>query len=298
MTSLQYSVVDAFTSTPFQGNSAAVIVFDSNTSPPDNILQNIAAEFNLSETAYVFPIAPERGDFYLRWFTPKVEVALCGHATLAAAYTLFSSQSYLLKDINSIQFTTNKSGVLIAKHLPDGRIELEFPVGEVVAIDEALDRQIIEDSITIAFAAEEKPVITFMGQGNGDSYSGYLVVEIAPGIDLRNAVVNTEIFMKLAPKFLVIVVTQRGDDVEETFKSRVFAPALGIFEDPVTGSAHSFIAKYWAERVKADGKSIPNMLGRQVSARSGEVGVSLANDGTTCQLQGRAVLVARGEIFV
>jgi len=298
MTALHYSVIDAFTSTPFHGNSAAVIVFDSNTSPPDHTLQCIAAEFNLSETVYVFPIAPEKGQFYLRWFTPTVEVALCGHGTLAAAYTVFSSESYRSKDIKVIEFVTNKSGVLTAKHLPDGRIELEFPAGEVVPIDQPLDKQCIKDAVTTAFVAEEKPVIKFMGRGNGDSYDGYLVIEIAPGLDLRNAVVHAEIFSKLAPKDVVILVTQRGDDVEETFKSRVFAPAVGILEDPVCGSAHSLVAKYWAERVKADAKDIPDMLGRQVSARSGEVGVSLTVDGKTCQLRGRAVRVARGEIFV
>ncbi|KIJ26092.1 hypothetical protein M422DRAFT_783191, partial [Sphaerobolus stellatus SS14] len=127
MPSLPYTVVDAFTSVPFKGNPAAVIVLNSQL--PNDILQNIAAEFNLSETAFITPIDPSSGNFGLRWFTPQAEVALCGHATLASARVLFSSPDVLPKSVQKIEFQTNVSGILTSKLLDDGRIELELPAG-------------------------------------------------------------------------------------------------------------------------------------------------------------------------
>ncbi|KAF8587652.1 phenazine biosynthesis protein [Ramaria rubella] len=293
---INYSVVDAFTSLAFKGNGAAVIILDPNCPLPDAILQLIAAEFNLSETAFVTPINPELGRFGLRWFTPKLEVALCGHATLAAASVLFSGGSVLPRNIDLIEFETVRSGVLTAKHLLDGRIELEFPSGEVAAADDTLTDK-VKRLVHHAFGAAEAPVLNFVGWGEGASYSTYLLIEISADYDLENAPINPASFLELAPQHEVIIVTQRGQG-EESFRSRVFAPANGIPEDPVTGSAHSMLGPYWAKLLQKGGNARSEMIGKQVSARSGEVGVSLDRGGMVCKLRGSTTLIAKGELYL
>ncbi|KIJ53214.1 hypothetical protein M422DRAFT_73970 [Sphaerobolus stellatus SS14] len=291
MPSLAYTVVDAFTSVPFKGNPAAVIVLNSQL--PNSILQNIAAEFNLSETAFITPIDPSSGNFGLRWFTPQAEVALCGHATLASARVLFSSPDILPKSVQKIEFQTNVSGILTSKLLDDGRIELEFPAGESIPL--ATEREnVVRDSIIQAFASPENLVIKSVTTGTGSSYGKYLTIEINDDFPLENtAVKNMDAIKFLAPESVVIIVTQISKTGEETFKSRVFGPAIGIPEDPVTGSAHSLLGPYWGSKL---GKTV--MLGRQVSNRSGEIGVVVDAEGKIAKLQGHAVAVAKGELFL
>ncbi|KIJ33934.1 hypothetical protein M422DRAFT_264075 [Sphaerobolus stellatus SS14] len=254
MPSLPYTVVDAFTSVLFKGNPAAVIVVNSQL--PNNILQNIAAEFNLSETAFITPIDSSSGNFGLRWFTPQAEVALCGHATLASARVLFSSPDVLPKSIQKIKFQTNVSGILTSKLLDDGRIELELPAGESIPL--ATEREnVVRDSIIQAFTSPEKLVIKSVTTGTGSSYGNYLIIEINDDFPLENtAVKNMDAIKSLAPESLVIIVTQISKTGEETFKLHVFCPAIGASEDPVTGSAHSLLGPYWGSKL---GKAV--MLG-------------------------------------
>ncbi|KIJ49135.1 hypothetical protein M422DRAFT_81827, partial [Sphaerobolus stellatus SS14] len=286
-----YTVVDAFTSVPFKGNPAAVIVLHSPL--PDNILQSIAAEFNLSETAFITPIDASSGKFGLRWFTPKREAPLCGHATLASACVLFSNPDILPKSVNLIEFQSKVSGILTSKLLDDGRIELEFPTGEPIPLD-AQRESVVRNALTKAFADSDNFLIKSVTAGTGASYGHCLIIEINDDFPLENArVKDMDAIASLGPERRTIIVTQSSKSGEETFKSRAFAPAGGIPEDPVTGSAHSILAPYWGSKL---GKTV--MLGRQVSSRSGELGIVLDVEKKIVKLQGHAVTVAKGELFL
>lgn len=294
MPSLTYYVVDAFTKVPFKGNAAAVVILDPDSQHSDTLLQSIAAEFNLSETAFAVPINKEKGLFHLRWFTPKTEVNLCGHATLATADVLFSNRELvgLAHDITRLEFETKNAGILVAEILQDGRIELEFPTGEIRPIDAAETRERISTAISTAFSPDP-PKINFLGDGKG-TYRGYLFVEIDANYDLEGHSVNSDGFKSLAPAHEVIIVSQRSITRDsEDFKSRVFGPTFGIPEDPVTGSAHSFIAPYWHKALAKDPEA--ELRGKQVSLRSGEI--ALVVDGERCKLRGNAALFAKGEFF-
>lgn len=190
MAPLPYSVVDAFTSKAFKGNAAAVIVL--KTPLYTTLLLDIATEFNLSETAFITPIDTSKGLFGLRWFTPSTEVALCGHATLAAALVLFSDESVLPSSVKKIEFKTNVSGTLIAKLSSDGRIELEFPAGETIPVSkekQATVRTVMKEAFANSL---NQPSVTNIVSGVGNSYSDYLIVEINEDFDLRGATVNAD----------------------------------------------------------------------------------------------------------
>ncbi len=259
--------IDAFTDQPFGGNPAAVCLLDAPADP--NWMQRVAAEMNLAETAFLVP----RGDrFGLRWFTPTVEVELCGHATLASAHALW--QVGCVPAGARITFET-ASGVLTAE--PDGdRIAIELPARPLVPCDtphglaEALGAAPLVVSGTVPARAH-----------------GNLLVEFAHETEVR----------ALAPRFdrlrgfdFGVIVTARGTGRYD-FISRYFAVPYGIDEDPVTGSAHCSLAPYWAERL---GKT--SFLAWQASARGGELHVQLGGD--RVRLSGHAVTVLRGELTV
>ena len=254
--------VDAFTEHPFSGNPAAVCLLDRERNT--DWLQAVAAEMNLSETAFLL----EQADgFGLRWFTPTTEVDLCGHATLAAAHVLW--EHGLLTHETTARFHT-RSGLLRATR-SNGMIELDFPA-------------------TPAEPAAEPPgLLAALGLDKGDIYRSrfdYLVV-----VD-HEAVVRT-----LRPDFpalgLVeargIMVTARSDDPAYDFISRFFAPAAGVNEDPVTGSAHCTLAPWWALQL-----SKPSMTAFQASKRGGVIKLSLQDD--RVYLSGRAVTIFTGEL--
>jgi len=195
-TSLNYTVVDAFTSTPFKGNPAAVIILASPL--PNDTLQSIAAEFNLSETAYITPIDAPKGRFGLRWFTPTMEYPLCGHATLASAHVLFSGSGIVPKEVKSIEFQTNVSGILTAKSLEDGRIELEFPAGVPVPVSPGRD-DVVRQAVTKAFLNPENLHLKAVLTGTGVPYGPYLIVEVNGEFNLDTAVVSDfEALVRLA----------------------------------------------------------------------------------------------------
>lgn len=191
MTALKYNIVDAFASTPFKGNPAAVITFPSADSvPTDTTLQAIATEFNLSETAYAaFRAIEDDGrvaKFTLRWFTPVLEVPLCGHATLATARVLFSSHE--LSGVEELKFETLFSGILVARKVPGtARIEISLPETPLVPVS-ADERARFAEVISQAFGGS----ITVK---NIQDAGFYALVHIDPSIDLENAVVNTDAFV-------------------------------------------------------------------------------------------------------
>ena len=259
---LCYFVVDAFTNRPFTGNPAAVVPLARWAD--DQWLQNVAMEMNLSETAFLVPNAD---GFDLRWFTPKAEVDLCGHATIAAAVVL--AHLGQLDEGASAAFST-RSGVLSAvRH--GSRITLDFPA---LHSEECAPPPGLLESLGVTARYVGRNTFDFAIEVGSES----VVRELAP--DMR----------RLATlKCRGVVVTARSDDPRFDFVSRFFAPAVGIDEDPVTGSAHCALAPYWGVRL---GKSA--MVGFQASARGGTVYVERRGDRVL--LGGEGVIFASGEI--
>ncbi len=267
MSSLRVRTVDAFTSRPFTGNPAGVVRLDGLlTQPPDGWCAAVAAELNLAETAFVSSTETAGADFGLRWFTPAVEVELCGHATLAAAHCLFADGV-----IGPIRFAT-RSGILTVTALPDGSRSMDFPANPAEPIEPP-------DGLADALGAE--PV--WVGRaGTGD----YLV-ELADAATVRGLRPDLAGLARFPVRG--VVVTAASDVPEADFVSRFFGPAVGVPEDPVTGSAHTALAPYWSSRM---GKT--ELLGLQVSARSGLVGVRLAGDRVA--LNGHAVVMLDAQL--
>jgi PhzF family phenazine biosynthesis protein len=258
--------VDAFAFGPFSGNPAAVCLLERPGDPA--WMQAVAAEMNLSETAFVHALGGEGpGRFGLRWFTPTVEVDLCGHATLATAHVLWDT-NHLAGD-TAARFET-RSGVLTASR-SDDEVELDFPADPVTAAQP-------EPGLLDALGLTEV-VVSSRGR------VGWLL-EVADAGGVRAARPD---FSRLAA-FDSAVLTARADDAAYDFVSRFFGPKYGIDEDPVTGSAHCALAPYWADRL---GQT--ELTGFQASARGGVVRVRVEGDRT--MLGGRAVTVTRGELL-
>lgn len=256
--------IDAFAAEAFRGNSAAVCLLDA--ARPDAWMQSVAAEMNLSETAFVLPQAD---GFNLRWFTPLAEVNLCGHATLATAHALWETGRLSL--IETARFHT-RSGLLTA--IRDGeRIELNFPV---VAPEPVTPPAGLLDALGIR--------ARYVGRGGTD----YLV-EAESEAAVR---AMTPDFVRLATvECRGVTVTAPSADGACDFVSRFFAPKVGINEDPVTGSAHCRLVPYWSAKL---GKT--TMVAHQVSQRGGVLFVTL--DGDRVRMAGQAVTVLRGELLV
>jgi PhzF family phenazine biosynthesis protein len=262
MSSIRCHGIDAFASRPFSGNPAAVCLLDREHDPA--WMQSVAAEMNLSETAFVRPLGE---GFELRWFTPATEVDLCGHATLAAAHAMW--QEGTVGDASPIRFHT-KSGLLTAIRNLDS-IELDFPATK---IERAEPPDGLIESLDV------RPV--FVGRTKFDVI---LAVETEAEIRLLRPD-----FRKLARvPTRGVIVTSVSDDPGFDFVSRFFAPASGIDEDPVTGSAHCCLAPFWRDRLGKD-----EMTAYQASARGGVVKVRVAADRVI--LGGQAVTVWRGEL--
>jgi predicted PhzF superfamily epimerase YddE/YHI9 len=257
------SIIDAFTDVAFAGNPAAVCLLDRW--PSDEWLQLVGREMNLSETAFLVPRWVS--EFELRWFTPKVEVALCGHATLASAHFLWTSKTAPID--RPLSFHTRKSGALSASRLASGEIELDFPAKPATPADAPPGMLAALGATAVAVAKNE---------------FDYLV-ELATDADVR----------KLAPDFAQlartecrgVIVTARSPDARFDFVSRFFAPQAGINEDPVTGSAHCCLSEYWGEKL---GKA--EMTGFQASERGGVVRVKRENG--RVKLSGRGVTITTG----
>jgi PhzF family phenazine biosynthesis protein len=256
-------LIDAFTTRPFRGNPAGVCLLHDPR--PDAWMQALAAEMNQAETAFLL-----RGDdgFGLRWFTPLAEVDLCGHATLASAYFLW--QEGHLKPRAEARFHT-KSGLLTARQRDDGAITLNFPA---TPADPAPAPNDLLSTLGLAQAAVLK------------SKFDYLVVADSAAEVRRLAPDPTRLAQVQARG---VIVTAPGDEPGLDFVSRFFAPAVGVDEDPVTGSAHCALGPYWGGRL---GKR--SLVGFQASARGGTVLVDLKDDRVL--LSGHAVAVVKGTL--
>ncbi len=255
--------VDAFTDQPFSGNPAAVCVLPR---PADEQwMQHVASEMNLSETAFLV----EQAEGYdLRWFTPAVEVDLCGHATLASAHILWE-QGFLSIDAPARFYT--KSGLLSATR-KDSWIELDFPAEPEEPTD-------IPETLFRALGAEAQ----YVGKNRFDFLLEFESAEV-----IRNMNPNFGLLGHISGRGFMI--TSRSDSREYDFISRFFAPACGINEDPVTGSAHCCLGPYWAKKL---GKQ--ELTAYQVSPRGGVVQMRIGND--RVYLGGQAVTVMRGTLL-
>jgi PhzF family phenazine biosynthesis protein len=261
--------IDAFSARPFGGNPAAVCLLDA--AAPAEWMQHVAAEMNLAETAFV---VPEGTDFGLRWFTPTVEVGLCGHATLASAHALWETGR--VPAGQRIAFQT-KSGTLTAEPAGD-RIAIELPARPVAPC-------VAPPDLLRALGCTDAKVYETVPAGA--SNHGNLLVDVRDEASVR----------ALAPRFDLlrgipagVIVTGRTDAGKYDFVSRFFAAPYGIDEDPVTGSAHCSLAPYWSPKLR---KTV--MLAWQASARGGELEVTLAGD--RVRMAGYAVTVLRGELI-
>ena len=259
--------IDAFADQPFHGNPAGVVPLEKWL--PDPVMQRIAFENGLAETAFFVPAEEEPNRYHLRWFTPAVEVDLCGHATLASAFTLFTQLGLTTKTVTF----DSRSGPLVVTRQAAGRLELDFPATPPnPGVDPASSR-------LVADALGCRP--EWLGESKFDLFA------VLPKAAQVRAL-QPDLAKVAAAGRRGLIVTAPGDG-DSDFDSRFFAPQSGIAEDPATGSSHCALVPYWAGRL---GKT--KLHARQVSARGGEFFCELRGD--RVGIAGHAVLYLRGEI--
>jgi PhzF family phenazine biosynthesis protein len=263
---MRYFHVDAFTQMPFAGNPAGVCPLDNW--PAAALMQQIAAENNLAETAFLVPRAGAAAEYDIRWFTPAVEIDLCGHATLAAAHVLFT---HLGLAETQVTFHS-QSGPLRVRREPDGRLTLDFPSRppqELAAHPTGLTDALGATPLRVLAARD-------------------LLVTFNTEVEVR--ALNPDMARLAALEYVGVIATAPGSG-EIDFVSRFFGPRVGVPEDPVTGSAHSTLIPYWAEKL-----GTTELRARQVSARGGDLWCRLRGD--RVDISGYAVTYAAGELLV
>lgn len=280
---VKYSVVDAFTESPFKGNPAAVCMLEEERE--DEWLQSVAAEFNISETCYLIRLDDVSANprFSLRWFTPVEEIKLCGHATLAASHFLFTSG---LVNSDIIEYST-LSGVLTAKRVADAelpagfQIELDFPVVPLTDYDLG-ENQLISQALSSA------PVIDLKKTTTGED----LFVVLSSAKHVTNLQPQFDDIQKCPGRGLIIsAIAPPESDFD--FFSRFFCPKLGVKEDPVCGSAHCALVAYWSKKL---GKH--DFVAYAASPRGGIVNVHLHEKRQRVLLRGKAITVMEGSVLV
>jgi len=272
---MRIRVIDAFTDRPFAGNPAAVCLLDAGTWPDEAWMRQVAAELHLSETAFAHPLPDGAdADWALRWFTPVDETNLCGHATLATAHALHSDRG----TPGTVRFSS-RSGVLVAHSRHDGTITLDFPAAPVTEVP-------APDGLARALGAV--PDATY-----GTGALGDLLAVLPDEAAVRALAPDLAALARLTRRDGIrgVIVTAPAPDPGGgyDFVSRFFAPASGIPEDPVTGSAHTALAPYWSGRLGRDG-----LTGLQASARPGLVRTAVHGD--RVHLTGQAVTVLDGTL--
>lgn len=256
-------IIDTFTSVPFRGNAAAVSVLAKF--PSEDEMQKAALIANLSETAFVVPNGPNEYD--LRWFTPECEVNLCGHATLATAHTLFKMG--MAEKNTELTFNT-KSGKLQAKILDNGEVELNFPMlpGEDVEMDPALAALGVT-AVNVARNREDD------------------LVEVRDAEALLSCAPDFKALAKMQMRGVIVTTSDAPEGFD--FASRYFAPKVGVNEDPVTGSAHCFLAPYWQKKLGKD-----EFRAYQASIGKGELGLKIL--GERLLISGKCITSIRGTV--
>ncbi len=253
--------IDAFTTKLFGGNPAAVCILDEWLS--NELMQKVAAENNLAETAFA---VKKENHYELRWFTPEIEVDLCGHATLATSFVLYNY--YGFKE-NTLRFISPRSGELLVQKNEVGLFTMDFPTDDLIPVSEQLD---------ISKAIGKQPSETFKGK------TDYMLIYETQK-DIEAIQPNFHLLNELDCRG--VIVSSKGNEVD--FVSRFFAPQCGIPEDPVTGSAHTTLIPYWSKKL---GKT--TLSAKQLSARGGEL--QCQYNGDRVKISGNAVCYLMGEI--
>lgn len=253
--------VDAFTDKLFSGNPAAVIFSDINDT---NLMQSIAAENNLSETAF---INKKSGTYNIRWFAPSCEIDLCGHATLASAFVYFN---FIEPSANNIRFLSLKNGFLDVNK-KNNLLYLDFPKDKLAHVD---------NNLQIVNALKIEPLEIYKGRDD------YLVI-LESEKDVANLNPDFFMFKNIDARGLIVSSTSKNYD----FISRCFFPTTGVDEDPVTGSAHTTLIPYWSKKLNKK-----NLHAMQISKRGGEL--KCADNGGRVSIGGNAVLYLKGKIFI
>lgn len=262
MLEIDYYVIDAFNKIQFKGNPAGVCVLKRWID--EKLMQKIAFENNLSATAFILKKAE---NFEIKWFTPTQEIDLCGHATLAAAYTIFD---YYKPVDNRLCFYSHKSGNLTV--VKDNEwFKLLFPADKPIKTTEITSFKPVINRL---------PVEVYIGK-----IATMLVFENQ--LIIEKAVPNFEAIEKLTSE--AVIITAKGNEVD--FVSRFFAPKLGIFEDPVTGGAHTLLTPFWADKLNKN-----KLSARQISNREGEL--YCKNVGKMVEISGQGILYLKGKIYV
>ncbi|MFF4219526.1 PhzF family phenazine biosynthesis protein [Streptomyces nondiastaticus] len=270
---MRIRIVDAFTDRPFAGNPAGVVLFDG-AFPEDDRLQKIAAEVNLSETAFARPLtgASQDADWALRWFTPLTEVDMCGHATLATAHVLHATGAAT----GTVRFAA-RCGVLTATAHEDGSITLDFPTAP-------LTPAALPEGVAGVLGAEVRSA------HDTGPHIGDLLVELADEKAVRALAPDVRALGRLSRRGVIATAPAEDPSRGYDYVSRCFFPNVGIDEDPVTGSAHTALAPFWSARFGRD-----DLTGLQASARTGLVRTGLRGDRTL--LTGSAVTVIEGDLL-
>ena len=261
-----FDVIDAFTDRLFGGNPAAVMITDVWLSP--NLMQSIATENNLSETAFLVRTAPSSYDIW--WFSPITEIAFCGHATLAAAYVLFERDP----SVEQLRFRADAVGEMLIKRLANGRIQMDFPSTKPAAVENVPNELYQALSITPAEVLRNQQAYFVICESEDDVFAVQR---------------DNDLLKQLAP--YDVVVTARSESSEFDFRSRYFWPVNGGDEDPVTGSIHTGLAPLWAERLNKT-----ELVAQQASPRGGVLYCQI--EGDRVKLSGDAVRYAQGTIWV
>ncbi|MCS0635608.1 PhzF family phenazine biosynthesis protein [Streptomyces sp. LP05-1] len=268
---MRIRIVDAFTDRPFSGNPAGVLLLDAF--PDDDWLQRVATEVNLSETAFAHPLPPGgEADWALRWFTPLTEVDMCGHATLATAHVLAGTG----RVSGTVRFAA-RCGVLTATAGEDGTLTLDFPTSSLTPAP-------APDGLAEALGAR------VLSTHDTAEHVGYLLVELADERTVRELAPDPSAIRKLPVRGIVVTAPAEDPGRGYDFVSRGFFPAVGIDEDPVTGSAHTALAPFWSART---GRT--ELTGLQGGARTGIVRTALRGERTL--LTGSAVTVIEGDLL-
>lgn len=263
-------IVNAFTTDTFGGNPAAVCPL--NEWLADDVMQDIAAQHNLSETAFFVPSQTEGVDYHIRWFTPTKEVDLCGHATLASSFVIFQKLAFTKPEV----VFECKVGKLVITTTDDGKIHMDFPAAPH-------EKQGVQATYRAVMGSS--PVESFVSKQN----QADLVLVYDTADQITNAVVNFQAMRTLS--YRCIIATAASDDTATDFVCRVFAPRFGVDEDPVTGSAFTVLAPIWAEKL---GKT--TFSAKQVSQRGGDVWCCVQGERVT--VSGFAKLYAEGQVFI
>lgn len=288
-----FSLVAAFSTSPFGGNPAAVIFLDPKNTPKDT-LAGIARNVNQPMTAFIGPsqLSAENDTtavYDIRYFAANgVEVSLCGHATLASAKVLFSQTGRV--SISVLQFHTPSEGVVAAKKVDGGLVEIEFPTGTTTKLSEEQKSRIIP-LINKAFGREV--VINYLG-ASGPPYEHALLIELDEKENLAECKVDAEAFRDTG--YIINTVTTASSSGNESFVSRMFSPTMiPGGEDPVCGSAHCVLTPYWYQKQRiASGKSIK---AKQVSVRGGDLLLTWDEAAKSIKLVGEAIVIGVGHLY-